>query len=109
MLENLGSFCPNTIKDYVLKSLQSLIVFARPELLKFFSPLKSLNDVDRHLGRCSNGKRLTWRPLSLRADVTAPNMSKLEKGRSRFGIEIIRKLAAVLEFEPAELLKLRQR
>jgi transcriptional regulator with XRE-family HTH domain len=44
--------------------------------------------------------------LACEADVNRSYMSKLEKGASYPGLEIIGKLAKVLEVEPAELLKL---
>jgi transcriptional regulator with XRE-family HTH domain len=44
--------------------------------------------------------------LAYSADVNRTYMSKLEKGASYVGLEIIGKIAAVLEVEPAELLKL---
>jgi transcriptional regulator with XRE-family HTH domain len=40
-----------------------------------------------------------------RAGVNRTYMSKLEKGASYPGLEIIAKLATVLEVEPAELLR----
>jgi transcriptional regulator with XRE-family HTH domain len=44
--------------------------------------------------------------LAYEADVNRTYMSKLEKGGSYAGLEIIGKLAKVLQVEPAELLKL---
>ena len=46
------------------------------------------------------------RTLAYEAVVNRTYMSKLEKGGSYVGLEIIGKLADVLEIEPAELLKL---
>jgi transcriptional regulator with XRE-family HTH domain len=44
--------------------------------------------------------------LAYEADVNRSYMSKLEKGGSYPGLEIIGKLSTVLGIEPAELLKL---
>ena len=49
---------------------------------------------------------LSQEDLAHEADVNRTYMSKLEKGASYLGLEIIGKLAAVLEVEPAELLRL---
>jgi transcriptional regulator with XRE-family HTH domain len=43
--------------------------------------------------------------LAYEAGINRSYMSKLEKGASYPGLEIIAKLAIVLECEPAELLK----
>ena len=48
-------------------------------------------------------RKRIWR---YEADVNRSYMSKLEKGGSYVGLEIIGKLAAVLQVEPAELLRL---
>jgi transcriptional regulator with XRE-family HTH domain len=42
----------------------------------------------------------------VKADINRTDLSKLENGASYPGLEIIAKLAAVLEVEPAELLKM---
>ena len=44
--------------------------------------------------------------LAYEAEVNRTYLSRLEKGASYAGLEIIGKLATVLEVEPAELLKL---
>ena len=49
---------------------------------------------------------LSQEDLAHEADVNRTYMTKLEKGASYLGLEIIGKLAAVLEVEPAELLRL---
>jgi transcriptional regulator with XRE-family HTH domain len=59
-----------------------------------------------NLRRLRNAKGLSQEDLAYAADVNRSYMSTLEKGASYPGLEIIGKLAAVLEVEPAELLKL---
>jgi transcriptional regulator with XRE-family HTH domain len=59
-----------------------------------------------NLRRFRHAKGLSQEDLAYEADVNRSYMSKLEKGGSYFGLEIIDELAAVLEIEPAELLKL---
>jgi transcriptional regulator with XRE-family HTH domain len=49
---------------------------------------------------------LSQEELAFEADVNRSYMSRLEKGASYPGLEIIGKLSIVLEIEPAELLKL---
>jgi transcriptional regulator with XRE-family HTH domain len=44
--------------------------------------------------------------LAYEADASRTYVSKLEKGASYVGLEIIGKLARVLKVEPAELLRL---
>lgn len=56
--------------------------------------------------RLRHAKRLSQEALAFEAGVNRSYMSKLEKGASYPGLEIIGKLAAVLGVEPAELLKL---
>ena len=51
-------------------------------------------------------KGLSQEDLAYEADVNRTYMSKLEKGASYPGLEIIGKLADVLGVEPAELLSL---
>ena len=41
----------------------------------------------------------------MEADVNRSYLSKVEKGETYFGLEIIGKLATVLEVDPAELLR----
>jgi transcriptional regulator with XRE-family HTH domain len=59
-----------------------------------------------NLRRLRHAKGLSQENLAYEADVNRTYMSKLEKGGSYPGLEIIGKLAAVLGVEPAELLKL---
>ncbi len=59
-----------------------------------------------NLRRLRHARGLSQEDLAYEADVNRTYMSKLEKGASYPGLEIIGKLAAVLEVEPAELLKL---
>ena len=59
-----------------------------------------------NLRRLRHAKGLSQEDLAHEADVSRTYMSKLERGGSYPGLEIIGKLAAVLEVEPAEFLKL---
>jgi transcriptional regulator with XRE-family HTH domain len=59
-----------------------------------------------NLRRLRHAKGLSQEDLAHEAEVNRSYMSVLEKGASYPGLEIIGKLAAVLEIEPAELLKL---
>ncbi len=59
-----------------------------------------------NLRRLRHAKGLSQEGLAYEADVNRTYMSKLEKGGSYPGLEIIGKLAAVLGVEPAELLRL---
>jgi transcriptional regulator with XRE-family HTH domain len=59
-----------------------------------------------NLRRLRHAKGLSQEDLAYEAEVNRSYMSVLEKGASYPGLEIIGKLAAVLEIEPAELLKL---
>jgi transcriptional regulator with XRE-family HTH domain len=59
-----------------------------------------------NLRRFRHAKRLSQEELAHEADVNRSYMSTLERGASYPGLEIIGKLAAVLEVEPAQLLKL---
>jgi transcriptional regulator with XRE-family HTH domain len=59
-----------------------------------------------NLRRLRHAKGLSQENLAYKADVNRTYMSKLEKGGSYPGLEIIGKLAAVLGVDPAELLKL---
>jgi transcriptional regulator with XRE-family HTH domain len=62
-----------------------------------------------NLRRLRHARGLSQETLAYEADVNRTYVSKLEKGASYAGLEIIGKLAAVLEVEPAELLKLPER
>ncbi len=57
--------------------------------------------------RLRHARGLSQETLAYEADVNRTYLSKLEKGASYAGLEIIGKLAAVLEVEAAELLRLR--
>jgi transcriptional regulator with XRE-family HTH domain len=59
-----------------------------------------------NLRRLRHERGLSQENLAYEADVNRTYMSKLEKGGSYPGLEIIGKLASVLGVEPAELLKL---
>ena len=59
-----------------------------------------------NLRRLRHAKGISQEDLAYEADVNRTYLSKLEKGVSYAGLEIIWKLAAVLEVEPAELLRL---
>jgi transcriptional regulator with XRE-family HTH domain len=59
-----------------------------------------------NLRRCRHARGLSQEDLAYEADVNRSYMSKLEKGASYPGLEIIGKLATVLEVEPADLLRL---
>jgi len=59
-----------------------------------------------NLRRLRHAKGLSQEELAYEADVNRSYMSVLEKGVSYPGLEIIGKLAAVLDVEPAEFLTL---
>jgi transcriptional regulator with XRE-family HTH domain len=59
-----------------------------------------------NLRRLRHAKGLSQEDLANEADVNRTYMSKIEKGATWVGLEIIGKLAAVLQVEPAEFLKL---
>jgi transcriptional regulator with XRE-family HTH domain len=58
-----------------------------------------------NLRRLRHAKGLSQEDLAHEADVNRTYMSKIEKGGTWVGLEIIGKLAAVLQVEPAEFLK----
>lgn len=58
-----------------------------------------------NLRRLRHAKGLSQEVLAYEAGVNRTYLSKLEKGASHVGLEIIGKLADVLEVEPAELLR----
>jgi transcriptional regulator with XRE-family HTH domain len=58
-----------------------------------------------NLRRLRHAKGLSQEDLAYEASVNRTYMSKLEKGGSFVGLEIIGKLADVLEVQPSELLK----
>lgn len=60
----------------------------------------------RNLRRLRHARGLSQEALAFEAEVNRTYLSKLEKGASYAGLEIIGKLAVVLEVEPAVLLKL---
>jgi transcriptional regulator with XRE-family HTH domain len=59
-----------------------------------------------NLRRLRHAKGISQENLAYEAGVNRTYMSKLEKGGSYPGLEIIGKLAVTLDVEPAELLKL---
>jgi len=59
-----------------------------------------------NLRRLRHERGISQENLAYEADVNRTYISKLEKGVSFAGLEIIGKFAAVLQVEPAELLKL---
>jgi transcriptional regulator with XRE-family HTH domain len=60
-----------------------------------------------NLRRLRHAKGLSQEELAYEADVNRTYLSKLEKGASYAGLEIIGKIAAVLGVPPAELLRQR--
>jgi transcriptional regulator with XRE-family HTH domain len=62
-----------------------------------------------NLRRLRHAKSMSQEDLAHEADVNRTYMSKIEKGGTWVGLEIIGKLAVVLDVEPAELLRLPQR
>ena len=59
-----------------------------------------------NLRRLRHAKGLSQEDLAYSADVNRTYLGKLERGTSHVGLEIIGKLAIVLEVDPAELLRL---
>lgn len=59
-----------------------------------------------NLRRLRHARGLSQEALAHEAEVDRSYMSKLEKGASYAGLEIVSKLARVLKVEPAELLRL---
>jgi transcriptional regulator with XRE-family HTH domain len=59
-----------------------------------------------NLRRIRHSRGISQEALAFEAGVNRTYMSKLEKGGSYVGLEIIGKLAAVLKVEPADFLKL---
>ena len=59
-----------------------------------------------NLRRLRHAKGLSQENLAYEADVNRTYMSKIEKGATWVGVEVIGKLADVLEVQPAELLRL---
>lgn len=58
-----------------------------------------------NLRRFRHAKGLSQEALAYEAGINRTYLSKLEKGVSHPGLEIIAKLATVLEVEPAEFLQ----
>jgi transcriptional regulator with XRE-family HTH domain len=58
-----------------------------------------------NLRRLRHARGLSQEDLAHEASVNRTYMSKIEKGGTWVGLEIIGKLAMVLEVEPAELLR----
>ena len=59
-----------------------------------------------NLRRLRHDKDLSQEELAYEADINRTYVSKLETAATYAGLEIIAKIAAVLEVEPAELLRL---
>jgi transcriptional regulator with XRE-family HTH domain len=59
-----------------------------------------------NLRRLRRARGLSQEALAYEAGVNRTYMSKLEKGATYPGLELMGKLAAVLKVEPAELLRL---
>jgi transcriptional regulator with XRE-family HTH domain len=62
-----------------------------------------------NLRKLRHARGLSQEDLAHQADVKRTYMSKIEKGGTWVGLEIIDKLSTVLEVEPAELLRLPKR
>lgn len=62
-----------------------------------------------NLRRLRHAKGLSQEDLAYEAGVNRSYMSKLEKGATFVGLEIIGKLADVLEVEPVQFLKAKKR
>jgi transcriptional regulator with XRE-family HTH domain len=62
-----------------------------------------------NLRRLRHAKGISQEDLAHEAGINRSYMSKLEKGASYPGLEIIAKLATVLECDPAELLRVSSR
>ena len=58
-----------------------------------------------NLRRLRHAKGISQKDLAHEAGINRSYMSRLEKGASYPGLEIIAKLATVLEVEPTELIK----
>jgi transcriptional regulator with XRE-family HTH domain len=58
-----------------------------------------------NLRRLRHGRGLSQDDLAYEADVSRSYLSQLEKGAFYASLKIVGKLAAVLQVEPAELLK----
>ena len=58
-----------------------------------------------NLRRLRHAKGISQEDLAYEAGINRSYMSRLEKGASYPGLEIIAKLATVLECDPAELLR----
>jgi transcriptional regulator with XRE-family HTH domain len=59
-----------------------------------------------NLRRLRHAKGLTQDDLAYEAEVSRSYLSQLEKGTFYASLKIVSKLAAVLEIEPSELLKM---
>jgi transcriptional regulator with XRE-family HTH domain len=62
-----------------------------------------------NLRKLRHARGLSQEDLAHQANVNRTYMSRIEKGGTWVGLEIIGKLSTVLEVEPAELLKLPKR
>jgi len=76
---------------------QQQVSFGRMDLRQVFAA---------NLRRLRHARGLSQENLAYEAEVNRTYMSKIEKGATWVGLEIIGKLAAVLKVEPAELLRL---
>lgn len=71
------------------------------------APCMDLREVfAANLRRLRHEKGFSQEELAYEADINRTYISKLEKGMSYAGLEIIEKLSAVLAVEPAAFLKL---
>jgi DNA-binding XRE family transcriptional regulator len=73
---------------------------------RFISAIYANRFDSSNLRRLRHAKGISQEDLAYEAGVNRTYVSKLEKGTSYPGLEIIAKLATVLEVEPAELIKL---
>lgn len=62
-----------------------------------------------NLRKLRHARGLSQEDLAHQANVNRTYMSRIEKGGTWVGLEIIGKLSTVIEVEPAELLKLPKR
>jgi transcriptional regulator with XRE-family HTH domain len=73
---------------------------------KFLAARTDLREVfATNLRRLRHAKGLSQDDLAYEADVSRSYLSQLEKGAFYASLKVIAKLAAVLDVEPAELLK----
>jgi len=70
------------------------------------TPRETMPSICRQPAPAAPLERASQEGLAYEADVNRSYLSRLEKGASSVGLEIIVKLATVLKVEPAELLRL---